>query len=234
MSTIRARLTYANVVATIALFIALGGGAVAASTLGRDAVKSRNIAPNAVHGSDVKESSLGTVPDADALGGLPGFYFQLGVGYTDEASDIGVDLGSTVIGAYDFAGGQGTGSGSLDFSCDAANPVFTYHNASGAEADLWINGDKAAATDPHYLLLDGSSQALTLKNGGLDPGSSAELQIYPDDIIHASVSAAYDPLSQKCAYAISVTEQFESLTAHRKQRAQRLRLGSAPPKSARG
>jgi hypothetical protein len=45
MRRLRAGLTYSNVMATIAVFIALGGGAYA---LSRNEVKSRNIAPDAV------------------------------------------------------------------------------------------------------------------------------------------------------------------------------------------
>jgi hypothetical protein len=44
----RRRLTYPNVMATIAVFIAMGGSSYAAVTLERNAVKSRNIAPGAV------------------------------------------------------------------------------------------------------------------------------------------------------------------------------------------
>ena len=42
MSRIRARLTYANIVATIALFIALGGGAYAAFKLPANSVGSKS------------------------------------------------------------------------------------------------------------------------------------------------------------------------------------------------
>jgi hypothetical protein len=45
---IRARLTYANVVATLALFAALGGGAYAAATLPRNSVGARQIRKHAV------------------------------------------------------------------------------------------------------------------------------------------------------------------------------------------
>ena len=41
MRALRARLTYSNVIATVALFVALGGGAYA---LSKGEVKSRNIA----------------------------------------------------------------------------------------------------------------------------------------------------------------------------------------------
>jgi hypothetical protein len=69
----RGRLTYANVVATLALVLAVGGGATAlALTLPKNSVHSKQIAKGAVKTSDigkdavtgdkVKESSLGKVP----------------------------------------------------------------------------------------------------------------------------------------------------------------------------
>lgn len=39
----RLKLTYANVIATLALFIALGGGAIAASQLGKNSVGSKQL-----------------------------------------------------------------------------------------------------------------------------------------------------------------------------------------------
>jgi hypothetical protein len=66
---LRARLTYANVMATIAVFLALGGGAFAI-TLKRNSVGSKHIKPDAVAGVDANESTFGTVPDADRLDGL--------------------------------------------------------------------------------------------------------------------------------------------------------------------
>jgi hypothetical protein len=97
LAKLRARLTYANVVATLALFVALGGSSYAAvkvtgknvrdSSLtgkdirngtisGRDVKNSslagRDVKNNSLTGSDIKESSLGTVPragDANTVGG---------------------------------------------------------------------------------------------------------------------------------------------------------------------
>lgn len=51
-SQFRTGLTYANVVATIALFLALGGGAYAAVTLPKNSVKAKQIAKNAVGARD--------------------------------------------------------------------------------------------------------------------------------------------------------------------------------------
>jgi hypothetical protein len=79
---LRSRLTYANVAATLALFLVIAGGTVyAASELGRNDVKSKNIAKgavktsdlhgNAVTGPKVKDGSItgGDVQDESLTGG---------------------------------------------------------------------------------------------------------------------------------------------------------------------
>jgi hypothetical protein len=71
----RKRLTYANVMSTIAVFLVVAGGATAlAAVLTKNSVKSRHIAPRAVKTSDlgrnaatgakVREGSLAQVPSA--------------------------------------------------------------------------------------------------------------------------------------------------------------------------
>lgn len=61
MRRLLGKLTYANVVATIALFLALSGGVVvAAQQLGKNAVKSSNIAKNAVKAQDIASNAVKT------------------------------------------------------------------------------------------------------------------------------------------------------------------------------
>jgi hypothetical protein len=96
---LRSHLTYANVMATVAVFLVLGGGtavalngsntvfsddivngqvqtqdlAAAAATnakVANGAVNSAKVADNTLTGSDIVESSLGKVPNADKLDGL--------------------------------------------------------------------------------------------------------------------------------------------------------------------
>jgi hypothetical protein len=55
---IRSSLTYANVMATIAVFLAVSGGAYAAVTLPRNSVGSRQLKRNAVSSSKIKNGSL--------------------------------------------------------------------------------------------------------------------------------------------------------------------------------
>ncbi|MEA2348896.1 MAG: hypothetical protein QOG62_2683 [Thermoleophilaceae bacterium] len=73
----RRHLTYANVVATIALFLALSGGVVFAakqigsSDLAKRAVKTKNIADNAVRSPQIKNNDInsGDIRDQNVTGG---------------------------------------------------------------------------------------------------------------------------------------------------------------------
>jgi hypothetical protein len=66
LNRLRDRLTYANVVATLALFVALGGSSYAALTItGRDvrdrSLSGKDLKRNTLTGRQIKESRLGTV-----------------------------------------------------------------------------------------------------------------------------------------------------------------------------
>ena len=58
MQLLRRHMTYANAMATIAVFLALGGGAYAAVNLPRNAVKSPNIAANAVRSRAIAPNAV--------------------------------------------------------------------------------------------------------------------------------------------------------------------------------
>jgi hypothetical protein len=58
MSSIRKQLTYANVMATLAVFIALGGGALAALRIPANSIGTKQIKRGAVTGGKVKEATL--------------------------------------------------------------------------------------------------------------------------------------------------------------------------------
>ena len=69
LASLRRRFTYANVMATIAVFIALGGSSYAVGQISGSQIKNRSIGGkklkrNTVGGTAVKESSLGIVPSA--------------------------------------------------------------------------------------------------------------------------------------------------------------------------
>jgi hypothetical protein len=96
----RFRISHATVVAYLALFVAMGGTATAVSyvvssnsqlgpgtvsgskpTTGKHdniingTVNGADVADNSLGGKDIDESKLGTVPNADALGGHPASYY---------------------------------------------------------------------------------------------------------------------------------------------------------------
>src|SRR5262245_24220158 len=81
---LRAHLTYSNVMATLAVFLVLGGGTalgafvvsknsqIAPNTIyGHNAPgKNKNIVASSVTGTDIREATLGKVPNADKLDGI--------------------------------------------------------------------------------------------------------------------------------------------------------------------
>lgn len=75
---VRQRLTYANVMSTLAVFIALGGSSYAALQIRGSDIKNRTITgtklrANTLTGAQIRESRLGRVPrarSADTVGGL--------------------------------------------------------------------------------------------------------------------------------------------------------------------
>jgi len=69
LARFRARLTYSNVVATLALFLALGGSSYAALSITSKDVKNRSLKggdlkKDTVTGKEIRESKLGRVPSA--------------------------------------------------------------------------------------------------------------------------------------------------------------------------
>jgi hypothetical protein len=73
---VRPKLTYANVVATLALFAALGGTSYAVSGLGKNSVKSQNIGKEQVKGADIAKDAISSPKVRD--GSLLASDFQAG------------------------------------------------------------------------------------------------------------------------------------------------------------
>jgi hypothetical protein len=113
------------VVATVALVLALAGGAYAAATItGADIVnnsvtskdirnrslRGKDVRNNALTGRQIRESSLGQVPsaaDADTLGGQPPSAYQ-----PDWAVVAGAATGATVLASSDGVSAIRNGAGS--------------------------------------------------------------------------------------------------------------------------
>ena len=86
----RDRLSYSNVMATIAVFIALGGGAWAAVNLPKNSVKSKQIKNKTIKSKDLKKNSVnGAKVSDDSITGAD----------VDESTLEGVDDAETVNGS---------------------------------------------------------------------------------------------------------------------------------------
>jgi hypothetical protein len=113
---ILSRLTYANAMATIAVFIAIGGGAYAAG-LAKDSVKSKQIKNGAVKGADIHDNAITSpkVKDGSLLGsdfaagqlpaGKPGEDGEDG----QDGDDGSPDTGQQILGKLATVDGAGSG-----------------------------------------------------------------------------------------------------------------------------
>jgi hypothetical protein len=174
---LRRRLTYANVMATIAVFIALGGGAYAAAKIDSGDVKDNSlksvdlkdgkgvqgadVAPDSLGGAAIDETSLGKVPsatsadsatDADTLDGKDSGDFAAA------GSDATVFMGST---------GGTIGGGTAFVGPSGAGPIFgsEANAATPAPVAMVVTDLVFQATQPPGV---GSSRTLTMRVNGLD------------------------------------------------------------------
>jgi hypothetical protein len=125
------RLTYANVVATLALFVALGGSAYAVGEISSRDVKNRSLKGgdlrlNTVTGKEINESKLGTVPAARQAdnAGLADISRQANSATTAGTADV-----ANVARDAQSLAGQGVGvferSSRTQFGRASANPAGT-------------------------------------------------------------------------------------------------------------
>jgi len=125
---IRSRLTYADVVATMALFIALGGVSWAAVTLPRNSVGGPQLKANAVTGAKVRNSSLTgadvrdqSLTPADFRGSIQG-----ATGATGAAGAAG-DAGAAGAAGPIGPAGPSTGPAGGDLSGAYPDPAIAAH-----------------------------------------------------------------------------------------------------------
>ena len=177
---LRSRLTYANVMSSIAVFGVLAGGtAYAANTIGSSdiidgQVKSVDIGDNEVNSADVKDQSLNTF---------------------DVSTFLGVDVVDGTLTSADVAPGtfvEGRGQllsnrivftpvqfrtllaipglGELIATCGDGFAQITYRNTTSGPVDAWLDDDAAG------IISAGQQSALVHKNNsvmlgtGNDPG----------------------------------------------------------------
>lgn len=155
---LRAHLTYANVVATLALFLALGGASYAAIRVGsgsiinnsvrtqdlrnndirgRDirnrTIQGGDILTNTIRGQQVRESTLSKVPDADKLDGADSTSFRVSCP-AGTARHAGGCIETTGRTPADYAGAART-CGTIGRRLPNADELGSFGEEPGIELD---------------------------------------------------------------------------------------------------
>ena len=126
MRHLRGRLTYANVMATIAVFIALGGAAYAAVKLPKNSVGTKQLKNGAVTAEKVQSGSLtGTQINASTLGTVPNATHAVSADSATQAEQANLLQGKH---ASDFLGASATAANSNQLE---GHPASDFLSASG-------------------------------------------------------------------------------------------------------
>lgn len=183
MKRIRKRLSYANVMASIAVFLLLGGAtavakkvgtkqlkagsvtagkikknAVTAAKIRNKAVTTAKIKNDAVTGQKVLESSLATVPDAAALGGLPAGSYATKSEFVTFRVPLAFGEIKTIVS---------NGPVSLQAECRA--------NVSGVQDEIRILG--ATTQSGSFMQGDTPNSGPGLGGTFLEPGTEADKRV---------------------------------------------------------
>ncbi|HEX4307193.1 MAG TPA: hypothetical protein VHZ54_14250 [Solirubrobacterales bacterium] len=167
---VRRHITYANVIATIALFVALGGSTYAAVKLsGRDikahSLTARNYRRGSITGSAVSEKTLGVVPSAKEALRLDGVTFERLLVACPEGT---IPAADTCIETQ-------------------AHPPLSFHGAMLACAGIETQKGLGRRL-PTYNEL---AMALTHTEITLSPGGELTSQVYPSASTPGEVEALY-------------------------------------------
>jgi hypothetical protein len=170
MNWIRQHLSYANVVATLALFIALGGSSYAVSKISGSQLKNSSVVGkklkgNTLGGKRIKESRLGTVPSARNAGRVGGL----------TAGQLLVRCPEGTLGVADICVET------------QPRPATTYRSARG-DCGAVDGPPRAGRRVPTYGEL---AQALTFDQVQLAPGGELTSEVYPSGSRPGSVDVLY-------------------------------------------
>lgn len=229
----RPRLSYANVTATLALFIALAGGAYAAG-LGKNTVKSRNIArgavkaqdiaknavrtakigPDAVTGDKVAEATLGTVPkaadsvnsaNADLLDGIDSGGFVRGSGRYRAVAGVDAEGGGPSTPVQ-------TNVGTLTLEC--RNPAsvpsdFVFTNTSGTSADVWTDKVQSVitplTTETYATVPNQGTATISVSGPAVTGGALVRFEIQAGQQV-TLIEARLAAIASACKFPLLISE----------------------------
>jgi hypothetical protein len=167
LSRLRTRLSYANVMATIALFVALGGTGYAAAKIGsaqikNNSVQSKDIKNNGVQGKDVKNGSLalGDFKAGQLPAGPAGPRGADGTAGSPAASAFTGRVDDYFIGQYAYPVGATPGGGLSLSAATTASPARTI-----VARDLYVKEDQVSINNlnnrTYSLTINGADSALS-------------------------------------------------------------------------
>ncbi|HEV7615273.1 MAG TPA: hypothetical protein VGO36_03485 [Solirubrobacterales bacterium] len=199
----RPRLSYANVIATLALFIALGGGAYAASQLPKNSVGAKQLKKNSVTAAKIKKGAIeaakisgilsGAQIDASTLGTVPKANEAAkaaNAGHAETAAS------ASKAGHADSATSAGTAATATDADALGGKPASAFAAANTVRtATIEADGTIIAARSdgitqanifgPHtpgsgFYCIDGLDPAPTAAIATINFGSSPQGTVYTD------------------------------------------------------
>lgn len=202
-AALRARLSYANVMATVAVFIALGGGAYAAVTLPAHSVGTRQIRPHAVTRSRLADHSVSTAAlarDSVSLNrlssGVRSLLTRTATGVQGPAGAPGV---TGPVGAPGTRSFQAAGSDTANYASGA-----TLVSLSVPSNGLYIlfSAVTLANNGPDPVsggcgLFNGARQLQTGNGINLNPGDTASLALPGLDEVRDSTQ----PITMVCQFS---------------------------------
>lgn len=160
MERVRGSISYANVVATLALIVAMAGGAYAAG-LGRDSVKSKHIKDGQVKSQDVQDNGLtGTDIDEGSLGKVPSAASADSAGTAANAGNAGTLDGIDSTGLVRAFGAH------VD---DTANSPLVF---SVPEMQMDLLGDSSPASTAGYRVRNTASTGSLIVSDLIDQTGS--------------------------------------------------------------
>jgi hypothetical protein len=159
---IRARLTYANVVATLCLFLLLGGAAYAATQLPKNSVGTKQIKNGAVTQKKISKSAQAALR---GLQGPPGATGQTGPPGASAAFGAPLPSGKSEVGPWTTRGNSGGGAFSIRFEPPLAHPLdgahMHYLTSGNTSADCPGQGEGSPGNLCVYATADLSFQGFS-------------------------------------------------------------------------
>jgi hypothetical protein len=187
-------LSYANVIASLALFIALGGASYAAVTLPTNSVGTKQLKKSAVAGSKIKKNAISSakVKDGSLQRGdfASGTLLQGPQGPTGPKGDTGapgvpgpfpdaLPSGKTIRGAFDVEGTASAGGETItgDVSFGYAVPgQLAHYVQNGTTNPSCDNADPPSAAPGHTCIYE--QHVIKTSNRGINFAANSGLGLY--------------------------------------------------------